>query len=116
MAIIVSKTVGAGLTSDPIPLNVQAIDFKVGMIFTAEGGDTTVQVQVTMQDFNRIDGSTPNPPTRWHTIELEDGVINYPVTVADGADGNIFFPVSGVRFENTGAGTLIVDLIQGSSR
>lgn len=116
MAIIVSKTVPAGETSDPIPLNVQAIDFKVGMIFTAADGDTTVRVQVTMQDFNRIDGSTPNPPTRWHTIELEDGVLDYPVSQTDGADGNIFFPVSGVRFENTGTETVIVDLIQGSSR
>lgn len=85
--------VSSATTSTPIPVNRRAS--KWGLFFDLQGGTMTGTVEYTPDVPEDFTSATDwNTNANWRAVTGLDGVS------AD-ADGNIFFPVSGIRLDIT---------------
>lgn len=105
MAIQVTQSVPALSDGAVIPLSIDSDNFKVSFIITPAAA-TTVTVYVTLETFAR-----GNTPSRWYPL---DDFTSLALTAPQA--GNIFFPVTGIYIENSGAASLFFDLVQGAAR
>ncbi len=98
-------TLAAIAVSDPHLPDMQQLDFKLGlqMVFS---GTATASAQATMDDLN---DSTITPT--WFDITDLTGI-------TASAQGNVFFPVTGIRLNVTAftSGTVRLTILQGRSR
>lgn len=95
-------------TSDPIQVDYEQTDFKLGLqVDYLNSGDGTATVQCTMAE-------NPRETNRWYDVLNMVDIAN---SSNNGAQGNIFFPVTGVRLVTAGqtTGEIRLTVLQGRS-